>query len=170
MQRIRSGRLFAGSIAGDQAERFWSHVNKTEECWEWTGFKGHGGYGHFKWRRGDRDYVTQPAHRVAFTLAVRPLEPGELVLHKCDNPRCVRPDHLEAGNQSKNISDCYARGRGVVRPGSLSPMAKLTESQVIEMRAAYSGKRGEIADLAKKYGVSQATASEIIHRKLWRHV
>jgi hypothetical protein len=170
MQRIRKNGRFAGSIAGDQAERFWSKVSKSDGCWTWTGNKGVDDYGQFKYRLADGKYATHRAHRVAFILAVRPLKAGELVLHKCDNPSCVRPDHLEAGDQSKNISDCYARGRGVTRPGSLSPMAKLTEDDVRAMRASYSGRRGEITELAKRYGVSACNVSEILSRKMWRHV
>lgn len=86
--------------------RFWSHVQKGEGCWLWTGCRSAGGYGLVGFR-GHRTY----AHRVAFELAHGPLGAREVVRHRCDNPPCVNPEHLERGSYKDNIRDSIERGR-----------------------------------------------------------
>ena len=88
--------------------RFWRFVNKTEGCWEWTGSIRHFGYGQFGVSAG----VIVMAHRYSWILAGRELPPKGLVLmHSCDNPRCVRPDHLRVGTQRENVHDARDKGR-----------------------------------------------------------
>lgn len=90
--------------------RFLSHVRKTRACWVWTGATVPGGYGRF---RGE-DGSLVVAHRFAFAIFVS--DPGEqLVLHRCDNPPCVRPDHLFLGTHGDNMRDMRAKGRHVAR-------------------------------------------------------
>lgn len=101
------------------ADRFWEKVHKTESCWLWTasvkdGFP-YGQIGHPGTRTPRR------AHRVSWELHNGPIPAGLFVLHKCDNPRCVRPDHLFLGTQSDNLKDAYSKGRMV------SPMAGRTQ-------------------------------------------
>jgi hypothetical protein len=90
-------------------ERFWLQVVKTDGCWLWTGAIDSNGYGKFAlprpWRR-------VAAHRVSFALHNGELEPGKFVCHACDNPPCVRPDHLFLGTQSDNMRDMLRKGRG----------------------------------------------------------
>jgi hypothetical protein len=81
-------------------ERFWSKVIKTDTCWLWPG-KGKG-YGWF----GDHR-----AHRVAFFLTHKRLPKDKLICHRCDNPRCVRPDHLFEGTYQDNAKDAYHKGK-----------------------------------------------------------
>lgn len=89
---------------------FWAKVDKRgpiqdhmdSRCWEWTGCKDKGGYG--KFTTGGRTYR---AHRFSFLLATG--EEPEVVCHKCDNPACVRPDHLYAGNKVTNLLDVVKR-------------------------------------------------------------
>jgi hypothetical protein len=89
-------------------ERFWSKVQKTETCWLWMGARHpHGGYGQF---------VGPPikelrAHRYSWVLAYGPIPDGLLVCHRCDNPPCVRPDHLFLGTHLDNALDMMAKGR-----------------------------------------------------------
>lgn len=86
--------------------RFWSHVQKSDGCWLWTGARDDKGYG-----IGSGSSEHEWAHRYSFALAFGPI-PGELsVLHRCDNPPCVRPDHLFLGTQKDNVIDMTRKGR-----------------------------------------------------------
>ncbi|HEC64706.1 MAG TPA: hypothetical protein ENI23_05400 [bacterium] len=87
------------------AERFWSKVVPVGDCWEWQGAKGSFGYGLVK-----IDQKNFPTHRIAFALA-NGRAPKLSVLHSCDNPPCVRPDHLWEGTQTDNMKDALAKGR-----------------------------------------------------------
>lgn len=89
-----------------QTERFWKRVNLglPEECWEWQGSRRTDGYGHF--------YVSgkhRAVHRFSFFIANLYWPP--VVRHKCDNPKCVNPHHLEGGTQKDNMQDMLSRGR-----------------------------------------------------------
>ena len=90
----------------DAIERFWSKVNKIgsiqdhmpDRCWEWTGGKTKDGYGRFALRGKD-----WKAHRFAYMLSTG--KQPEQVLHRCHNPACVRPNHLQAGDSTDNLID-----------------------------------------------------------------
>ena len=88
-------------------ERFWEKVCKGPECWEWTGAtSGRLPYGHI-YRNGRE----QRAHRVSWEINRGQIPLGLSVLHRCDNPGCVRPDHLFIGTQSDNLKDAVSKGR-----------------------------------------------------------
>lgn len=88
--------------------RFWAKVSKgkTSECWEWAAGRNEFGYGLF-FLNGRRER----AHRVSHSLFVGPIPEGMVVRHKCDNPPCINPDHLEVGTQGDNMQDAWTRGR-----------------------------------------------------------
>lgn len=87
--------------------QFWSKVNRTEGCWLWAGSKrSEMGYGSFVVR--GRSFA---AHRVSWELTHGPIPPGLKVLHKCDVPACVNPDHLFLGTDKDNHQDKAAKGR-----------------------------------------------------------
>lgn len=89
-------------------DRFWAKVRKSDGCWEWTASRGIRGYGQF---RLPRTRQMSGAHRVAYELSVGPIPEGMFVCHHCDNPSCVRPDHLFVGTNSQNILDAVRKGR-----------------------------------------------------------
>ena len=80
-------------------ERFWRHVRKTHSCWIWVGNLHPWGYGRVKVCGHLR-----PAHRVAYELEVGPIPPGFAVWRLCDDPACVRPDHLELRRDRRKIA------------------------------------------------------------------
>jgi hypothetical protein len=105
-------------------ERFWSKVDKTEECWLWTGCT-RSGYGLF---RVGKKMVS--AHRWIYEQENGPIPEGALLRHTCDNPPCVRPDHLIAGSYGDNNRDMRERDRGFSRlTNDLVASARLRAAQ-----------------------------------------
>lgn len=88
------------------SNRFWSKVNRTDTCWLWTAGKNNHGYGTFKLNDKPRK-----AHRIAYELSVGPIPHGLNVLHHCDNPPCVNPNHLFIGTQEDNVRDMTFKSR-----------------------------------------------------------
>jgi hypothetical protein len=148
--------------------RFWAKVKRggPDECWEWQGARRPFGYGRFGIAGKNVE-----AHRVSWQLANGPVRPGIKILHTCDNPSCVNPGHLFPGTQQDNIADMNAKGRA--RSGSgpdeRAPNAVVTPQIVAEIRAAW-GNRPTQAQLAERYGISQANVSQIVMRKTWTSV
>ena len=95
-------------------DRFWPKVKKSNGCWEWTGWRNWAGYGYLGAVRGRGKLLG--AHRVSYELNIGPIPHGLHVMHRCDNPPCVRPDHLELGTRSDNMSDAGRKGRLSSRP------------------------------------------------------
>lgn len=136
-----------------------------EGCWEWQRHRNQYGYG-----RLTVEGRTVYAHVLAYKLGVGPVADGLHVLHKCDNPRCINPKHLEAGTRSKNMADCYARGRSRIpstrKKGESNGSAKLTAEKVANIRRSLAD--GEVQRvIAARHGVSQATVSAIKLGRLW---
>lgn len=148
------------------AVRFWAKVRKSEGCWEWTSATDWDGYG--KITSDTQSNVSLRAHRVSWEMHFGPIEDGLRVLHTCDNPPCVRPDHLFLGTDGDNTRDAAAKGR--MARGERNAAAKLTPEQVSEIRSRYaSGSIGQVT-LAAEYSVGQTTISEIVLRKSWGHI
>jgi hypothetical protein len=150
------------------AERFWEKVDKGTEpggCWLWLAKVNYAGRGRF-YLNGKYEY----APRVSWMLTHGEL-PGrwELVLHRCDNPRCVRPDHLFLGTDKTNSDDMMSKGRRRGPYGHWHPHSKLTEAKVIEMRQRYQA--GEsFGALAKVYGVTSSVVKKTVLGINWKHV
>src|SRR5713101_6666491 len=104
----------------------WNLYTVVGECWIWQGNLSDRGYGHFWF--GGKDGRPLRAHRISWELTNGPIPAGILVCHKCDNPPCIRPQHLFLGNESDNIRDSLKKGR---KPGK----AKLTPKDVLVIRS-----------------------------------
>lgn len=127
-------------------------------CEEWKGPFWSQGYG----RIGDKR-----AHRVAWEQAHGEIPAGLMVLHHCDNPACIRLDHLYLGTHADNMADRVRRDRGV--RGERVNTAKLTEKQIQEIRARCDA--GEVhSKIAADYPVSQAMISQIARREAWARI
>lgn len=145
-------------------ERFMKYVDKIEVtgCWHWKGALNQE-YG--KFRIGKKQ---MGAHRAAMMMfAECPPNFSELlVCHKCDNPKCVNPDHLFLGTQQANIDDKMRKGRHSTGRGIDYPQAKLNEEKVLFIR----GSELDSAALAEKFGVCAANINSIRSGKRWKHV
>jgi len=149
-------------------ERFWKHVDKNGECWLWTANK-HLGYGRIK--RGPADGVgCIAAHRLSYEMAFGPIPEGMFVCHKCDNPSCVRPDHLFLGSPQDNVDDMYRKGRNNTpgARGASNQGAKLTPAQVEEIRARYLPRKVTQQALADEYGLNRVTILRIVKGQSWK--
>ena len=94
------------------ADRFWAKVKKSDGCWLWTGsIHPNTGYGQLTVLYPDGARRPLGAHRLSWELANGPLQPGQWVLHRCDRPACVRPDHLFLGTHKTNMEDAASKGR-----------------------------------------------------------
>lgn len=144
-------------------ERFWSKVKITETCWLWIGCLNECGYGSISTSSGR----TMLANRASWLINRGDIPAGMKVLHTCDNPPCVNPDHLFIGTQADNIEDMVTKGRGA--KGEVSGSHKLTEVQVLELRADRDSGM-IIKQLRLKYNTSHANACAIIHRRTWTHI
>lgn len=150
--------------------RFWAKVNKTEYCWEWTGRPNGTGYGDFKLNNKVDGKINVRVHRYSWTISFGPIPNGLKVCHKCDNPICVRPEHLFLGTDADNARDKVSKGRQSCLKGEANPDAVLTDAQVISIRLQYTGAWGQQTALAKKYNVSQHTIWRVVKGKSWKHI
>ena len=181
-------------------ERFFRNVNRKgpiclvlgTRCWEWTGDLFNSGYGRI------RVIKQEPAHRVAFRNMVAPIPEGMCVLHKCDNPKCVRPDHLFLGTRDVNNKDRASKGRSArgsnhgtytmpeSRPtgkrngrythpettarGEGNGKSKLTEDKVLRMRYLYRIPGVTQQLLADEFDSSPGNVYAVLSGRTWKHV
>lgn len=155
-------------ISPKDISRFWSkvEVRKPNQCWHFKGTLDGHGYGVISIM--GRGGIKIAAHRFVFILFTGIVPVGKDVCHECDNPICVNPFHLWEGTRKQNLQDMVQKNRSNF--GTKNWNSKLTEKDVKEMRAQYDGKWGSISKLAKKFGVAQSVASEIINKKAWTKV
>lgn len=149
-------------------ENFWRRVAvaSESECWLWTGGKSRTGYGQTTF-----NYQHRLAHRVSWELTHGEIPDGMMVCHRCDNPACCNPEHLFIGSNSDNQLDSVLKGRSRAarQNGSTNHCARLTESQVIEIRRRRtSGEKG--IDLAREFGVSQSALCQAYKGTTWGHL
>lgn len=133
-------------------------------CNIYEGAKDKNGYG---WQRKNGE---RKAHRAAWVERNGPIPDNLWVLHKCDNPSCVNPDHLFLGTAKDNNDDMRKKGRarypGCSQPGELNPNKKLTQEQVDYIRSVY--KWGMGPQLAKQFGVIPIMINRIVRGEAWK--
>lgn len=158
-------------IVGTLQERFDAkyRICADTKCWIWTGGKNKSGYG----TMAPTEFGTL-AHRISYGLHVGPIPEGEgahgtCVCHKCDNAACVNPDHLFLGSNAENMLDRDSKGRHRPLRGSANGHSRLAEAEVQEIRQLLNAGIRQ-ADIAERFGVSQATISDIKLRRIWSHV
>lgn len=149
---------------------FWKKIDRSPGngpdggCWKWTAGLVKG-YGQFK--LCGKHYL---AHRIAYFLANGQVEEGLCVLHRCDNPACVNPDHLFAGTNQDNANDMVYKGRAARQKGSSHGSSKLIEDEVIEIRSRYADGGISQDAIGLEFGVSQRLVSHIVNRENWKHI
>ena len=137
-------------------------------CYLWTGYRDHQGYGLASVPSGRSAHTR--AHRLAWRITYGPIPDGLHVLHRCDNPPCVRPDHLFLGTHAENMQDMVDKGRArnAAHPGELNPGAKLTLRQVIEIRVCYHEYKLRQKAIALAFQISPRQVGRIVRGERWK--
>lgn len=149
------------------AVRFWRHVEKTDGCWVWNGGSSGSGYGAIL--RDDK--TIGRAHRIAWELTRGPIPSKLFVCHHCDNPACVRPDHLFLGTAKDNAQDRENKGRGHI--GSVWPATadgKLNAGIVWALRLIGRHKLATLGEMSKRFRLSRGAIQRAVSGKTWKHV
>ena len=145
-------------------KRFWSKVDRSGDCWTWQAATDRYGYG-----ASCHNGRQMKAHRLAYLLFVGPLPAGP-ICHRCDNPPCVRPEHLFAGTPAINNRDRAAKGRSGDQSGERASRTKLCADDVRDIRRTYAKGRASQRELAARFGVSQTTIMLIVNRQRWQSI
>lgn len=139
------------------------YIQKSkEECWDWNAYKTNKGYGQVKYSG-----VVIYAHRLAYYLANPNFDQNLQVLHRCDNPSCVNPDHMFLGTNQDNMNDKIKKQRTA---NGLSIGGWLSEEDVIKIRNLYSTGDYKQETLASIFKVDRSQISKIISGHRWRHL
>jgi len=158
----------------DRFNEKWVEDNESG-CWEWTARINTNGYGQIF-----RDGRMYQAHRFSYEMHIGPIPErpdyhGTQVNHRCDNRKCVNPDHLMLGTAQSNMDDKVSKNRQT--KGEEHSQTDLTDEQIREIRKLYEprvpgcGKRTyTLSVLADIYGVSLQMISRIIRNEWWKHV
>lgn len=155
---------------GVDVRRFWAKVDKTGECWVWRGYTSipspgmSKGYGLVYVPRHLGNYVR--AHRAAWRLCRGPIPDGLFVLHHCDNPPCVNPDHLFLGTHADNAKDRTMKGRSRGPRGELSGRTSLTVADVLAIRGRLASGESQ-SSVAASFSVSASCIAGIGRRQRW---
>lgn len=150
-------------------ERFWRHVKKSDGCWEWMASRLTSGYGQFKPQAGASP---ERAHRYSWLLHFGPIPDGLWVCHHCDNPPCVRPEHLFLGTHLHNVRDMIRKGRAassvpdnVVR--FVGTVRRLSDEEIVEARSRHAA--GESCrSIARRLGCHHTTIVRLVRGEHWQ--
>jgi hypothetical protein len=133
-------------------------------CWLWKLSGNRFGYGRIYWNK-----KRSHAHRISYELHKGPLSEKDLVLHSCDTPACVNPEHLFVGDHLANSMDMYIKKRQNPPIGSRNRHAILNE-EIVKDVILQLAQGFKARDLADKYNVHKSTIFNIKNKKTWRHV
>lgn len=145
-------------------ERFEAKFVKEGGCWNWKASCAGKGYGQIK-LPGERRQIY--AHRLSWLIYRGEISDNRQVLHRCDNPKCVNPEHLFLGTCADNLQDMKQKGRHLY--GSRNSRAKLTEDDVKQIKRCLDSGMTQTR-IAKAFGVSQIEISRINTGRRWAHV
>jgi len=165
------GRLAKAKTVRPLEDRFWEKVNKDgpimphmdSPCWMWTSAKTPQGYGYITIKRGK----SKKAHRISYEIHCGPIPDGQQVLHRCDNPPCVNPEHFFLGTNLDNVRDKVSKGRSPSLKGELNPSAKITQGQANEIKYKYAQGEASQRALAREYKITQTAVWYIVNNEHW---
>lgn len=158
---IRGRRGVSTTLAERLAAR--THINPTTGCWEFAGSASNA-YGHMQVLGDTATRTRKLAHRASWELKYGPIPNGLHVCHRCDNPRCINPDHLFLGTHAANMRDAVNKGRK-----NCFGRQKLTALAVFDIYArARQGERH--IDIAMVYGIARHSVWAIVHGRSWKHL
>jgi hypothetical protein len=180
MKRVSKGLVIADFDAGF-CNRFWAKVSAgtfaKDACWSWTAALNNKGYG-FIWSRAHGGPIL--AHQASYTMTYGAVPVGCEIIHTCDNPACVNPQHLKEATHAENMADMMRKGRQArgpehrrktlagMRLGERHPKAKLTDAQVQDIKEKRAAGVAAVK-LAREYGVSHQLVSQIALGRSRRH-
>lgn len=162
------------------SDRLSFYTNKTDTCWNWTG-SNHKSYG--KILINGKSHYT---HRISYEISVGPIPKGLHVLHRCDNPACINPEHLFLGTPLDNALDRKLKGRNnsesrsgdnhftknrpdLIARGEKCGSSRLKESEVREIRRLHSLGESKMS-LSNKFNTARSNISSIVNFKAWKHI
>lgn len=134
-------------------------------CWLWGRALDHDGYG-ITWMAKTKPRQ-QRAHRLSYYLHHGEFDTRLMVLHKCDNPSCVNPDHLFLGTVQDNSDDMKRKGRQA--KGRTQWLSKLVDTDIIKIRELYANGQ-PYRSIAKLYNIAFSNVAFIVKRKTWKHL
>lgn len=169
----RKARKPASKFCSSKCYRSIGHILRKKSiilefgCWEWIGWKDKDGYGVASYRfDGTHE---RRARRIAWIVNFGSIPKRMLVCHRCDNPSCVNPQHLFLGSNQDNVTDMMVKGRNKPVRGEQAKMAKLSEKDVLKIRALHEA--GFVQRrIAEQFGVGFQAINKIVLRQRWVHL